>query len=94
MCRAPYRWVMSERAAGPPGDGPHTWLETVDELLDESVDRESTVECGLEELELDVPLAFGEDADRARWRFDGTVRVTVEGDRGPLAEWLRYWRDR
>jgi|APHM01.1.fsa_nt_gi hypothetical protein len=29
--------------------------------------------------------------ERARWRFDGTVSVTVEGVRGPLAEWLRLW---
>lgn len=31
------------------------------------------------------------DHDRARWRFDGTLNVTVEGVRGPLAEWLRLW---
>jgi len=85
---------MSERAAGPPGDGPYSWLETVDEVLDESVDRGATVECRLEEFEVDVPLAFGEDADSARWRFDGTVRVNVEGQRGPLAEWLRWWSER
>jgi hypothetical protein len=31
------------------------------------------------------------DHDRARWRFDGTLNVTVEGVRGPLSEWLRLW---
>ena len=31
------------------------------------------------------------DHDRARWRFDGTLNVTVEGVRGPLAVWLRLW---
>jgi len=85
---------MSERTAGPPGERPYTWLETVDEVLDESVDRGATVECRLEDLEVDVPLAFGEDTEEARWRFDGTVRVSVDGQRGPLAEWLRWWAQR
>jgi hypothetical protein len=70
---------------------PTTWLDVVDDLLDEAVDEEATVEAELEELRVAVPLRYGDGATRAEWRFDGTVRVTVEGLRAPLAGWLAWW---
>lgn len=69
----------------------YTWLDAADEVLDAAVEEESVVECTAEELEVDVPLRFGEDAPFARWRFDGSVSVHVDGLRRPLAEWLRMW---
>jgi hypothetical protein len=39
-------------------------------------------------------MAWGEEADRARWGLDGTVRVRIDGDRRPLAAWLDWWYDR
>jgi hypothetical protein len=78
-------------ARGPSVAAPPTWLDVLDDVLDEAVEVEESLECRFEDLAVDVPLRMGEDAPRARWRLDGTVRVHVEGRRGPLAEWLRWW---
>jgi hypothetical protein len=71
-----------------------TWLDVFDDVLDEVVDVEESLECTFDEFAVDVPLHMGADAPQARWRLDGTVRVSVEGRRGPLAEWLRWWHRR
>lgn len=73
------------------GDEWEEWVTVVDDVLDAAIDREEGIECACEDLRVDVPLRMGPDAERARWHFDGTVRITVEGTRGPLAEWLRWW---
>lgn len=75
-------------------DGEESWLEFLDDLLDEEIDREEALELTAEDLEVDVPLRFGEDSPHASWGFDGTVRVSVEGPSGPLADWLRFWYER
>jgi hypothetical protein len=69
----------------------YTWLDAADEVLDAAVEEESVVELTAEELEVEVPLRFGDDAPVARWRVDGAVSVHVDGVRRPLAEWLRMW---
>ena len=79
---------MAKRA-GTDEAGPEGWLDTLDELLDESVEREEQLRLSAEELAVEVPVAFGEDAPRATWRFDGELTVTVDGVRGSLAEWFR-----
>ncbi|WP_276272318.1 hypothetical protein [Haloarcula litorea] len=61
---------------------------TVERLLDETVDRGEPLHVTADDLAVDVPIRFGEDAPRARWRFDGEVTVTVDGVRGPLREWF------
>jgi hypothetical protein len=71
-----------------------TWLDTVDELLDATIEADDAVECTFEEFAVAVPMRMGTDPPRAWWRLDGTVRVSVEGTRGPLAEWLRWWAGR
>ena len=60
----------------------------VERLLDETVDREAALDVAVEDLEVDVPIYFGEDSPRARWRFDGDLTVTMDGIRGPLREWF------
>ena len=77
-----------------PGAGESTWLDAVDDLLDATIEADDVVECRFDDLAVDVPLRMGSDTPRARWRLDGTVRVSVEGTRGPLAEWLRWWAAR
>jgi hypothetical protein len=67
------------------------WIGALDDVLDAAIDREKGIECTCEDLRVDVPLRMGPDAERARWEFDGTVRVHVDGAGGPLAEWLRWW---
>jgi hypothetical protein len=69
-------------------------MDALEEMLDETVDREEQLELVAEDLRVEVPLRMGEDAPRAEWGFDGTVRVDVDGVRGPLAEWLRIWEER
>jgi hypothetical protein len=81
-------------AEGPDGlDGTRetTWLDVFDDVLDEVVDDGSTVEASFDDLRVEIPLRYGADATRAEWGFDGSVTVHVEGLRGPLAEWMRWW---
>jgi hypothetical protein len=73
---------------------PTSWGDVFDDLLDEVVEGGETVEASLDEFRIDVPLRYGEDAPRAEWGFDGTVRMHIEGTRAPLAGWLRWWRTR
>ncbi|PSP84758.1 hypothetical protein BRC83_04775 [Halobacteriales archaeon QS_1_68_17] len=76
---------------GDASPAPETWLDAIDEMLDEGVDSDEAVTLTAEELTVDVPMAFGADAPRATWRFDGSVTVSVDGMRRPLAGWLRLW---
>jgi hypothetical protein len=75
------------------GPGPTTWFDVVEDFLDAAVERPENVHCEFEDLTVDVPMRMGEGADAARWRLNGAVDIRVEGTRGPLAEWLRLWRE-
>ncbi|PSQ24698.1 hypothetical protein BRD06_07585 [Halobacteriales archaeon QS_9_67_15] len=70
-----------------------TWLDLADELIDESVNREESITLTAEDMTVDVPLSFGEDAEQAQWHVDGEVTVTVEGMRGSIAEWMHLFRE-
>lgn len=72
----------------PPG---RTWLDVVEQVLDEEIDREEAIRLTADDFSVDVPVSYGDDPERATWRFDGTVTVTVDGMRGPLADWLKLW---
>jgi hypothetical protein len=78
---------MSQSADMPEPDADEL-QRAVERLLDETVDREADLEVAVEDLEIDVPIYFGEDSPRARWRFNGDVTVTMDGIRGPLREWF------
>lgn len=71
-----------------------SWLELLDDLIDEEIDRDEAIELTAEDLQVDVPIRFGSDSPHATWGFDGTVRISVEGASGPLADWLRFWYKR
>jgi len=73
---------------------PTEWVDLVDELLEAGIDADEAVDVTVEDLAVEVPLAFGEDARTAAWEFDGSVRVHADGHAGPLYEWLRLWRRR
>jgi len=60
----------------------------VERLLDETVDRDDSLDVAVEDLEVDIPIYFGEDSPRATWRFNGDVTVTFDGIRAPLREWF------
>lgn len=95
MAKEPNAEPSVERAPrSPGGNAGQTWLGAVEEVLDATIERDESFEFRFEEFEVDVPLLMGEKTPRARWGLDGTVRVHVEGTRGPLAEWLRWWHRR
>ncbi|MES3516863.1 MAG: hypothetical protein PPP58_04270 [Natronomonas sp.] len=71
-----------------------TWLDVADDVIDESVRREEAIEITVEDLEVDVPLSFGADAEHLEFRFDGSVSVQAEGAGGPLYAWIRWWETR
>jgi hypothetical protein len=54
-----------------------TWPELAIGLYDRLTGRGAEIVYEFEEMEVDVPSATGEDADHARWRLDGTVRITT-----------------
>lgn len=73
---------------------PPSWVDVFDDVIDETVEHDAAIELTAEDLAVEVPTRFGEDAPRAEWRFDGSVTVSVQGASGPLAEWLRWWYER
>lgn len=80
--------------ADEPRERSSEWLDVADEVIEESLARHEELAFTAEELEVAVPIAFGPDAPRATWRFDGTVRIHTEGASGPLFDWLRWWQRR
>ena len=78
---------MSQTAGMPEPDADEL-RAAVEQLLDETVDREASLDVAVENLEVDIPIEFGEDSPQARWRFDGDVTVTIDGIRQPLREWF------
>ena len=81
----------SESSSASDADYPQTWMDGIDEVLDEAMTRDEGLELTAEDLQVEVPLRFGESTPRAEWGLDGSVRIDVEGERGPLAEWVRLW---
>lgn len=74
--------------------GEREWTRTAEDVLDEAVDRDERIVCAFDELRVGVPVRIGADAPVAQWELDGSVEITVRGDRGPLADWLQFWEDR
>lgn len=83
---------MTDETARRP-DAP-SWLDVVDEVLDETVAGEDEISASLSEFTVDVPASLGEETTHYRWAFDGDVTVRTEGVRATLAEWLQYWDER
>ncbi|MFC7137956.1 hypothetical protein ACFQRB_18930 [Halobaculum litoreum] len=72
---------------------PERWLNVLELVIDEGIEREGGVRLAADDLRVDVPLAFGDDAERAEWGFDGSVTVETKGTRGTLAEWYHLHRE-
>lgn len=54
-----------------------TWPELAIGLYDRLTGRNAEITYEFEDMEVDVPSGTGEDTKHARWRLDGTVRVTT-----------------
>ncbi|MFD1512760.1 hypothetical protein [Halomarina rubra] len=83
---------MTDETARPP-DAP-SWLDVMEDVLDENIEGEDEISASLSEFTLDIPAELGEGTTHYRWGFDGDVTVRTEGVRATLAEWLHYWDSR
>jgi hypothetical protein len=54
-----------------------TWPDLAIGLYDRLTGRNAEIEYVFDDLAVDVPSKAGEGADHARWRVDGTVRITT-----------------
>jgi hypothetical protein len=59
------------------GEEALTWPELAVGIYDRLTGRGAEITYEFEELEVDVPSRAGPDADHARWKLDGTLRVTT-----------------
>ena len=55
-----------------------TWPELAIGLYDRLTGRGAEISYEFNDMEVDVPSKVGEDADHARWRLDGELRITTE----------------
>lgn len=58
-------------------DETSTWPELAIGLYDRLTGRGAEIVYEFEEMAVDVPNKVGDDADHARWRLDGTLRITT-----------------
>ncbi len=56
-------------------DETRTWPELAIGLYERLTGRGAEITYEFEEMEVDVPSKVGGDAEHARWRLDGTMRV-------------------
>jgi len=55
-----------------------TWPDLAISLYDLLSGRGAEIVYEFDDLEVDVPSGTGEDAERARWRLDGELRVKTK----------------
>ena len=55
-----------------------TWPELAIGLYDRLTGRGAEITYEFTDMEVDVPSKTGEDAEHARWRVDGELRITTE----------------
>jgi hypothetical protein len=62
-------------------DETHTWPELAIGLYERLTGRGAEITYEFDDMEVDVPSKVGGDAEHARWRLDGTMRIrTYEAD--------------
>jgi hypothetical protein len=54
-----------------------TWPELAIGLYDRLTGRGAEIVYEFDDMTVDVPSQTGEDAEHARWRLDGTLRITT-----------------
>jgi len=59
-------------------DETRTWPELAIGLYERLTGRGAAITYEFEDMEVDVPSKAGEGAEHARWRVDGTLRITTE----------------
>ncbi|WP_181693164.1 hypothetical protein [Natronomonas sp. LN261] len=55
-----------------------TWPDLAISLYDRLTGRGAEIIYDFDDMEVEVPSGTGEDAEHARWRLDGELRITTE----------------
>lgn len=55
-----------------------TWPELAISLYDRLTGRGAQITYEFTDMEVDVPSKAGDDAEHARWRVDGELKITTE----------------
>ena len=59
-----------------------TWPDLAIGLYDKLTGRNAEIAYAFEDFQVDVPSHAGDDASAARWRVNGTLRVTTQDRKG------------
>lgn len=59
-------------------DETRTWPELAIGLYEQLTGRGAEITYEFDDMSVDVPSKVGEDADHARWRLDGTLRIRTQ----------------
>ena len=54
-----------------------TWPELAAGLYDKLTGRDAEINYGFEDFELDIPSSTAADAEHARWKMNGNIRITT-----------------
>ena len=60
-----------------------TWPELAIGLYDKLTGRDAEISYQFEDFEVDVPSRAGDSSQSARWRMNGTLRVTTRDGVSP-----------
>jgi hypothetical protein len=63
-------------------DATRTWPELAIGLYDQLTGRGSEIAYEMRDLEIFVPSSTGADADQARWKVNGQLRIRTRDDAG------------
>jgi len=55
-----------------------TWPELAIGLYDKLTGRNAEITYGFEDLEVQVPSGTGKDAEHAKWKVNGTMRISTK----------------
>ena len=61
-------------------DDTQTWPELAIGLYDKLTGRGAEITYDFDDFELDVPSKVGDDAEYAKWRMNGVVRIRTRDD--------------
>ena len=59
-------------------DETRTWPDLAIGLYERLTGRGAEISYEFDDMSVDVPSKVGEDADHARWRLDGTLRIRTQ----------------
>ena len=59
-------------------DETRTWPDLAIGLYEQLTGRGAEITYEFDDMSVDVPSKVGEDADHARWRLDGTLRIRTQ----------------